>query len=419
MFEKKSIQIKDIVTNYNLKKYDFPTWQREERKKDKEYNIFKDDLISSIIEGIDIPKIYLYYKEEEDKYYIIDGGHRIRTITKFVRGDTRAILNKYIKYYSIDVCPKKTPKIVNINDKTWWLSDKDKKRFDETKIDFVIYKDITDKEARTIFNRLNQNKPLTIAECINSYNSVFIDMIRDVSEETYDITSHDENTIKDIYNEVTGRKIDHHEYMVDFVSLFSIIHNKKQSNFTREGENNKYYQPGKSSLKYTRDVIGEDESILKYKNNLIEAIKRVIHTILYIKNKLPNGILFKKPSIHLILALYMLVNVDYKSENIEDIMKDVSPFIMKVLSYGDYVASHRKFIKLMESRATDGEDTFEKADEETIKHIKSARGYLNNDELIRRWYGTSSKDSGCLIMKKLLIKIKESKEIQQKYNSDI
>ena len=88
-----------IWINLMSSEFEFPEWQRENCWTD----IFKQDLILSIINGVDLPKLYIGDIKDTDNKYIIDGGHRSRTIEDFYNNKFHITINdqKIFHYKSL------------------------------------------------------------------------------------------------------------------------------------------------------------------------------------------------------------------------------------------------------------------------------------------------------------------------------
>ena len=69
--ERRQYSINYFIHQLQTDKYSFPNWQREDCWKP----IYKQELVLSILNGIDIPKIYLGDIKDSDDIFIIDGGH--------------------------------------------------------------------------------------------------------------------------------------------------------------------------------------------------------------------------------------------------------------------------------------------------------------------------------------------------------
>jgi hypothetical protein len=166
----KSIPIQKHVANYRSRHLALPKWQRNGQKIwEGEY---KSDLIESIMYGIDIPKIYLGTLKGKPERLIIDGGHRTRCLDSYMN-------NKFpwkesgtgaLVYYS--ECPHETRnnRVMTNVEKSW---------FDNYELTVLCYEGVTEKEARMIFNRLQNAAPMAMADIVNSYESDLVEFFRD------------------------------------------------------------------------------------------------------------------------------------------------------------------------------------------------------------------------------------------------
>lgn len=149
-------------------KFTFPKWQRE----DCWNQTYKEQLILSILRGIDLPKIYLGEIKDTDYVYIIDGGHRSRAIDEFMRNEFSITLNSMNIYY--DKKFEKDTRNKGI------LTKQQKKELDNYHLDIIKYPEISENDCRDIFNKLQNSKPMSIEDVINSWQSPLVDYIRDV-----------------------------------------------------------------------------------------------------------------------------------------------------------------------------------------------------------------------------------------------
>lgn len=101
-------------------------------------------LIDSIFKDIDIPKIYLAFFSDENKYECIDGKQRINSILNFRNGDLKLESGERISAFT------------------------DTKIFFEYKLAVSILIDPDPSEIQTMFYRLNIGKPLNGGELINA-----------------------------------------------------------------------------------------------------------------------------------------------------------------------------------------------------------------------------------------------------------
>jgi len=153
--------------------YTFPEWQREDCWSEK----YKQELIGSILKGQDLPKIYIGDIRDTDIKYIIDGGHRSRAIREFHDNEFHIVNRDIVKgggdqkvYYD------KQFDISTRNKRS--LTPAEKKRFDDYHLDIVTYTDICENECRQIFNKLQNAKPMSIDDVINSWQSPLVDLMR-------------------------------------------------------------------------------------------------------------------------------------------------------------------------------------------------------------------------------------------------
>lgn len=145
----------------------FPKWQREDCWTD-EYRI---KLIESIMIKNDIPKFYLS-QIDNDTSYLLDGGHRTRCICKYVQNKFSIMIDDEYVYY--DTIPEKKSERINRI-----LTCEEKDILDNYLLSICIYKNLTEKESRIIFNDLQNSKPMTMADIVNSYESPLVDYLRD------------------------------------------------------------------------------------------------------------------------------------------------------------------------------------------------------------------------------------------------
>jgi len=107
----------------------------------------KQFLIDSLFIGIDIPKIYLNLKN--DKYEVVDGQQRIRSVLEFLNDEFEL--------------PSESPN--NMAGKLYsQLEIKLKTKFQAFPIDAVILKDWSDDDIEEMFLRLQDGTPLNAAE---------------------------------------------------------------------------------------------------------------------------------------------------------------------------------------------------------------------------------------------------------------
>jgi hypothetical protein len=167
----KSISIQSHVCNYNMGRLDMPPWQRKAQKIWQ--GEYKSDLIESIMNGIDIPKIYLGRNvgSGNQKPIIIDGGHRTRCLATYMAnlfpfewGDEKVF------YSAILGNETRASRI---------MTNEERARFENYQLTIVTYVDIEEKQARIIFNRLQNAAPMAMADVVNSFESDLVEYLRD------------------------------------------------------------------------------------------------------------------------------------------------------------------------------------------------------------------------------------------------
>ena len=158
--------------NYSIKMWvafmvsdlQFPEWQRENCWTKE----FEAELILSILGGIDLPKLYIGSIKDANIKYIMDGGHRSRTIKKFHDNEFSVPIDGVNTYYNK----------ISKTRKTGCLTSSQRSAFDDYHLDVVIYKDISTNDCRKIFNILQNAQPMSIYDVINSYQSDLVDYSR-------------------------------------------------------------------------------------------------------------------------------------------------------------------------------------------------------------------------------------------------
>ena len=178
----KSISIQAHVANYRNQHLALPKWQRNGQKVwEGEY---RSDLIESIMLGIDIPKLYLgILREHPGKTMIIDGGHRTRCLDAYVNNEFAWEITEYVETPEggttrsiIRVYYSDSPKDLRNNRV---MTPQERNHFDNYKLTIVCYRGIAEKQARQIFNRLQNAAPMAMADVVNSYESDLVEFFRE------------------------------------------------------------------------------------------------------------------------------------------------------------------------------------------------------------------------------------------------
>ena len=232
--------IAEYMDRYGKEEFGFPKWQRY----DKWTLSFKTALILSILQNKGIPKIFTYQnKDAENKEYILDGGHRTRAIYGFMNNQFSIQLcdgNRYM--WKLNETQSKTRKD-NVNkNKSLELPSHIKEIFLKRKLELTTYHDISEADARVIFNELNNQRPMTSCEVINAWSSELVDNIRLLAETPY---RNELSYVHYMKRLIKGMKVDHHEYMKTVVGMFSMIERSKNSS----GDIFHYCEP-KNALTY-------------------------------------------------------------------------------------------------------------------------------------------------------------------------
>jgi len=161
----------DEGTDVNNKtKYRIPKWQR----KDQWIEEYKQELIVSILKGIDIPKIYVGKIKATNNKYIIDGGHRSRAIKEFYGNKFCININGSKVYYNNYI--EHDVRNVRI------LYSNERDLFNEFMLSIVEYKDIEESDCRYIFNRLQNSVAMENKDIVNSHESELVDFLRETAK---------------------------------------------------------------------------------------------------------------------------------------------------------------------------------------------------------------------------------------------
>jgi len=234
------ILIKDLYRLYKSKKIALPKWQREDKWNAK----YKCDLINSIQKGRMIPLIYLTkIKGEDEITYIIDGGHRIRSICEYIDGSKK--LNSTKKGKFID------------------LSDEEKSFFNNYPLAIHTYENIDDAESRDIFNELQHFRPMTNAEICNSNVTILMDYLREMKN----LVIYNDRTLEDILASPNNKypKPDNHNYLPTVIQMFSFFD-------SCDAETIYDCKGGGHVVDYTRNFTREDNLTIDYKNEFDSSL---------------------------------------------------------------------------------------------------------------------------------------------------
>lgn len=166
----RSISIPSHIENYKNRHLYLPQWQRKGQKVwEGEY---KSDLIQSIMMGIDIPKLYLGLIDTmPERPLVIDGGHRTRCLDAYMDNRFSWILDDDTQvYYSETPTGTRGSRV---------MTEEEKSYFDNYDLTLITYIDLTEKQARCIFNCLQNAAPMAMADVVNSFESDLVEYLRD------------------------------------------------------------------------------------------------------------------------------------------------------------------------------------------------------------------------------------------------
>jgi hypothetical protein len=256
--------------------YTLPVWQREDCWEEG----YREALIDSILEGIDIPKIYIGNIISVGKV-IIDGGHRSRAIKAFLQNDFPVKIGDESVFYSETRTTTRSSRIMN---------EEEKQRIDNYKLCIYQYGNLSERKARSIFNKLQNAVPMSVPDVVNSFESPIIDYLRDFLSEEFA----DGNTIKVMFKEIKAfPKPENSEDLYQLLSFATICWPKVTND--NQSEALKWIEKGTTRnsasyrwLKTFDDEFSEgvtDEMQQKYTDFITQLIK-----ILQVKNvKLPTA----------------------------------------------------------------------------------------------------------------------------------
>jgi len=226
------MSVVDYIRNFRMNHYHLPTWQRGQQK------IWTDEyrgmLVSSILRGIDVPKVYIG-KIIGAESVIIDGGHRTRALRDFMDNQYGVEVGEERVFYSDMEGPSEVRgRRVMTEDERSVIRD--------FKLTIVTYDEITEKEARMIFNRLQNAAPMTMPDIVNSWESPLVDYLRSLENQVFrgsTLYQHFEN-IKSL------PKPENNEFLYHCLSWFTIINPAEESSETDQVNAMKYLEKGKN-----------------------------------------------------------------------------------------------------------------------------------------------------------------------------
>jgi hypothetical protein len=304
VFTHHDIKLETFITKWVIpEKIKFPKWQREDCWTD-EYRI---KLIESIMIKNDIPKFYLS-QIENDNSYLLDGGHRTRSMKGYIENMFPIkIDNEYVYYNKI---PENKEKLKEYR----IFEEKELNIFNNYPLSICIYKNLTEKDSRIIFNDLQNSKPMTMADIVNSYESPLVDYLREFHKykinETQTLEDFSINVPDHVFPTNENSKLLYHLASIWTIIIPNSIENKEIEalSYAVQGETKEksavYYYIHKYDEELNKiDTDKFEEIIIWYintLNKLVEyddmvltekksSLKRgeclsLIHSYLYVKN---------------------------------------------------------------------------------------------------------------------------------------
>jgi len=287
------ISIINYINGFNNGQFGLPDWQRQDCWDDD----YRQHLILSILQGIDLPKIYIGDIIDGDKV-IIDGGHRTRTLNSYMNNEFYITIENEKVFY---------------NDDTANNSIRNRRTMTEEECDFLenymisvtTYENITESIARNIFNKLQNAMPMTIQDVINSWESPLVDYLRSLKS----LITNGRN-LYDHFTDIRGLpKPENSELLYQCLSWWTIINPFDNTDIPENDMAFKYLEKGKTReskcfkylKEYDNNYDGEvdDEKkdkfvdgvnfIIEYLLNLGRPLSMAdMNTLMYSKFWIPN-----------------------------------------------------------------------------------------------------------------------------------
>ena len=228
---------------FESKRYSLSPWQRD----DCWHHEYKKKLIESILNGVDIPKIYIGQIIDTDIETIMDGGHRTRAISGFKNNNFSITINGQEVFFD--------RKIDQATRNTRNLSNDEKKNFLSFELTVTTYNNITENDCRKIFNILQNAEPMTVADVINSHQSNLVDYLRNLSNEF--MINNGEPLKDNVVKNKILKNADNSELLYQLTSWFTIINPILNKDDVEEEVAMKYLEKGltreSKCLEYVRN----------------------------------------------------------------------------------------------------------------------------------------------------------------------
>lgn len=235
--------IKNYISEYKSGEVNLEDWQRCDgwdsiKGDDGKTANYRQKLIISILNDSDIPKIYLYSKPPNEEIpvpnkHILDGGHRTRAINDYLCANYGIRLKDNNVYWWALANEEHHRDVAKGQNRI--LPEILKNKIKNYKLTLTTYENMTEKEARIKFNELNNHRPMTQSEVINSHSSRLVDSFRSlmdldgiikikIGEVDEDETIQDvSNYLESIYDYLEADKVDDFVNMNEESPLFKIF----------------------------------------------------------------------------------------------------------------------------------------------------------------------------------------------------
>ena len=350
------ILVRYYMLEYRNGEVTLDLWQRTDgwdEAKDTAPKEYKSCFIRSLLDGKDIPKIYLYQTNDSDMKRILDGGHRTRAIKEFMDGEYPVKLNDGNYYYW--TLHDNVPLPRNCSGQNRVLPNELKKRLENTTLDIILYQNTSEKEARNIFNELNHHFPMTPAQVMNAHSSELVDRMRSLDGSEYNGLSY-MDFLKDY---ASVKKVDMHEYMKHFAALFSLC------NPLEGGQTFSYCEP-KNALQYVRangptendpdmpDTQYTHDEMAQIWPRFIEAISRYQALIDSVREE--EGMDKWKPLTSEAYSLFQYMSDDLSNVSPADFTNQLKDFIIQCNSYKIESSRYNKVLKKAHKLSRDAID---------------------------------------------------------------
>ena len=211
----KAITINDHISNFKNELLSLPLWQRKGQKIWQ--GDYRSELIDSVESGVMLPIIYLAKINGSRIMSIIDGGHRTRALASYKNNEYPWKHRGELVYYS---------EIPHDTRGTRTMTSDERFTFDNYHLTIVTYRDIDERGARMIFNRLQNSAPMTMADIVNSYESPLVDYFRENIRRK--LLSGSDNYDK-VWKRLGFKHPDTNEDLYQLLSLFTIVNPSSES----------------------------------------------------------------------------------------------------------------------------------------------------------------------------------------------